>query len=105
MQFRVTTPAQEQLEQAAREGLFGSGRVRVFIDHRCHCGKAHFRLALDDQIHPGDRAFAVGKIPFVADASTTSELAVVEIDFTETIWNKGFVIRNTTHDCHHTAME
>ncbi len=100
----VTDSARQQMEQAASEGLFEAGRLRVFIDHRCHCGKAHFSLAIDELTHPGDELFQVGSIPFVADASTSSELPVVEIDFTETIWNKGFAIRNTEHDCRHTMM-
>lgn len=97
----VTDSALQQLEQAACEGIFQTGRLRVFMDHRCHCGKAHFNLAVDEETHPGDQTFEVGSVPFVADATTTSELPVVEIDFTETIWNKGFVIRNTKHDCRH----
>ncbi len=100
----VTQSAQQQLEESAGEGLFEGGRLRVFIDHRCHCGKAHFSLAIDDQTHPGDETFEVGKIPFIADATTAAELPLVEIDFTETIWNKGFIIRNAEHNCRHGTM-
>jgi len=100
----VTESAQQQLEQAASEGLFDGGRLRVFIDHRCHCGKAHFSLALDGLTHPGDELFQIGNVPFVVDASTHGELPIVEIDYTETIWNKGFSIRNTEHNCRHGSM-
>ncbi len=95
----LTEKARRQLGEAVAEGLFESARLRVFVDHRCHCGKAHFSLALDDGQHPGDAAFDIAQIPFIVDARAVQELSCVEIDFTETVWTKGFTIRNTAHDC------
>ena len=95
----LTEPAQRQLRVAIESGEIGEARLRVFIDHRCHCGKAHFSLALSGDPAEEDTAFEVGKIPFVADAETASELPNVEIDFVETVWTKGFTIRNVDHDC------
>ena len=95
----VTERAQEKLKVALADGELASARLRVFIDHRCHCGKAHFSLAMGDKQSPDDEAFEVDGIPFVADAETASELPSVEIDFVETVWTKGFTIRNVDHQC------
>ena len=97
--LRLTDPAEKQLKSAIDSGEIGDARLRVFIDHRCHCGKAHFSLALSGDPAEDDAAFDVGGIPFVADAETASELPNVEIDFVETVWTKGFTIRNVDHDC------
>jgi len=95
----VTESAKKQFKVAAEQGELGSSRVRVLIDHRCHCGKAHFNLALDGEPSPEDTTFEVDDIPFVANAETAGELPLVEIDFVETVWTKGFTVRNADHDC------
>ena len=97
--MRLTDPAEKQLKVAIDSGEIGDTRLRVFIDHRCHCGKAHFSLALDGDPAATDTVFDVAGIPFVADGETASELPNVEIDFVETVWTKGFTIRNADHDC------
>jgi len=97
--LRLTEPAEKQLKVAIDSGEIGDTRLRVFIDHRCHCGKAHFSLALDGDPAATDTVFDVAGIPFVADGETASELPSVEIDFVETVWTKGFTIRNADHDC------
>src|SRR3989304_2707354 len=97
--LRLTEPAQRQFKVVVESGEIGSSRLRGFIDHRCHCGKAHFSLALGDNPSPDDTTFDMDTIPFVADAETASELPSVEIDFVETVWTKGFTIRNVAHDC------
>ena len=95
----LTERACEQLKVALAEEQVAAARLRVFIDHRCHCGKAHFSLALEHQASSVDTAFDVGGIPFVADPGTVPELRSVEIDFVETVWTKGFTIRNVDHQC------
>ncbi len=97
--LRLTEPAEKQLKVAIESGEIGDVRLRVFIDHRCHCGKAHFSLSLDGDPTATDTVFDVAGIPFVADSETAAELPSVEIDFMETVWTKGFTIRNVAHDC------
>ncbi len=97
--LKLTDPAEQQFKVVKDQGELGSSSVRVFIDHRCHCGKAHFSLALDQDPATEDSSFEVGGISFVADAETTEELPSVEIDFVETVWTKGFTIRNVNHQC------
>lgn len=95
----LTDPAQKQFTVALKEGELGASRVRVFIDHRCHCGKAHFSLGLEGEVPAEDTSFDVEGIPFVANEETVAELPSVEIDFVETVWTKGFTIRNVEHQC------
>lgn len=97
--LKLTDQAQKQFKTAIDEGELGPSRVRVFIDHRCHCGKAHFSLGLDNDPPIADSAFEVEGVPFVADAETADELPSVEIDFVENVWTKGFTIRNVDHEC------
>jgi len=61
--MRLTDPAEKQLKVAIDSGEIGEARLRVFIDHRCHCGKAHFSLALSGDPAEDDAAFEVGGIP------------------------------------------
>jgi Fe-S cluster assembly iron-binding protein IscA len=97
--LKLTDQAQKQFKTAMEQGELGPSRVRVFIDHRCHCGKAHFSLGLDNDSASADSGFEVGGVPFVADAETAGELPSVEIDFVENVWTKGFTIRNVDHEC------
>ena len=97
--LHLTDRARAQLQLARDEGELAGGSLRVFIDHRCHCGKAHFSLGLEDAPSSDDTAFEKGGIPFVADPDTLPELPSVEIDFIETVWTKGFTIRNVNHEC------
>ncbi len=98
--LNVTDRAREQLKVAMGDGAEQEpARLRVFIDHRCHCGKAHFSLALEDEPSPSDTSFEVSGIPFVAGPDAVPELPFVEIDFVETVWTKGFTIRNVDHQC------
>ena len=95
----LTERAHGHLKEAMAGSVLTSARLRVFIDHRCHCGKAHFSLALEDAPSPDDAEFDVGGVSFVADPVTLPELPSVEIDFVETFWTKGFTIRNVDHQC------
>ena len=97
----LTEKAQQQFKAGIDDGAFNAAHLRVFIDHRCHCGKAHFSLALENDVARDDTVFEVADIPFVVDAQTAPELPAVEIDFVETVWTKGFTIRNTEHNCNH----
>ena len=97
--LNLTERAGDELRRVF-EGPDGEpGRLRVLIDHRCHCGKAHFSLALAPAALTGDTPFEVGGVPFVADVETLPELTSVEIDYIDSQWTKGFTIRNVDHQC------
>jgi len=74
-------------------------RLRVYIDHRCHCGNVHFSMKLEHEISESDSEFALQGIGFVSDPDTTPELGVVEIDYARDWMREGFVIRNLNHQC------
>jgi iron-sulfur cluster assembly accessory protein len=81
-------------------------RVRVFVDHRCHCGNVHFSMALEPRASDGDQEFVAAGVPFIADSEATAELPSVEIDYNDSWMQRGFTVRNKNHNCgggHHSA--
>lgn len=99
MSVAITPEAATRLAGHFRRLDRPGARVRIFIDHRCHCGKSHFTMALDDQVSSDDRTFEVQGVPFVVDPGTAEELPLAEIDFVKTAWQEGFTIRNREHNC------
>lgn len=95
----LTNRAAEEIRAGIASGQIASDVIRVSIDHRCHCGKAHFSLALAERPLLQDATLEVGGVQFVADSETSPELSDVEIDYVETAWNRGLVIRNRRHQC------
>lgn len=95
----LTDRAAEELRAGIASGQIASDAIRVVIDHRCHCGKAHFSLALAGEPTTGDASFDVGGVRFVADSEVQPELPDVAIDYAETAWNRGLIIRNARHQC------
>lgn len=99
MTIAITPEAASQLKEHF-EGLERPGaRVRPFIDHRCHCGKAHFTMSLQDHAEPDDLRVDVEGVPFVLDPATVEEAHLAEIDFVRDEWQQGFTIRNREHNC------
>lgn len=74
-------------------------RLRVFIDHRCHCGNVRFSMALDDSVQPDDQAFDVEGVPVVADPDAAAEIDAVKIDYVQDWMQQGFTIENLNHQC------
>src|SRR3989337_1805938 len=70
--LRLTEPAEKQLKVAIESGEIGPSRLRVFIDHRCHCGKAHFSLALDGDPAATDTVFDAADLPCAAGRGADS---------------------------------
>lgn len=95
----VTPVAAARLQEHFEEMHRPDARVRMFIDHRCHCGKSHFTLTLDDQTRPGDQRIEVEGVPFVLDPVTSDEAHVAEIDYVRDEWHQGFTVRNREHNC------
>ena len=97
--LNLTQRAGDELRRVFEAQDSERGRLRVFIDHRCHCGKAHFSLALAPAVIEDDTPFEVEGVPFVADHDTLPELGSVQIDYLDSQWTKGFTIRNVDHQC------
>ena len=99
MTIAITAEAAARLQShIARPGR-PQPSVRLFIDHRCHCGKSRFALALDEDIHPDDFCLDVEGVRFVLDSEVAEEAHLAEIDFVRDDWHEGFVIRNREHNC------
>ena len=91
----AATRLREHFDALDRPGA----RVRMYIDHRCHCGKSHFTLALDEYSQPDDLRTDVEGVPFVLDPVASGEAHLAEIDFVRDEWHAGFTVRNREHNC------
>lgn len=99
MTIAITAEAATRLREHFQGIARRDTNVRMFIDHRCHCGKSHFTMTLDDQLGPDDVRVEVEGVPFVLDPLTVEESHLAEIDFIRTEWQSGFTIRNREHNC------
>jgi Fe-S cluster assembly iron-binding protein IscA len=95
----ITPEAASQLKEHFEQLQRPDARVRMFIDHRCHCGKSHFTLALEDSPRPDDARVEVEGVPFILDPAAVVEAHLAEIDFVRDDWHEGFTIRNREHNC------
>jgi Fe-S cluster assembly iron-binding protein IscA len=99
MTIAITLTAASRLREHFEQLRRPDARVRMFIDHRCHCGKSHFTLALEDSARPDDLRVEVEGVPFVLDPVAVEEAHLAEIDFVLDEWQQGFAIRNREHNC------
>lgn len=99
MSVAITPVAASRLAEHFERLDHPGARVRIFIDHRCHCGKSHFTMALEERAAPDDKTFDVEGVPFVVDPVTAEELHLAEIDLISNAWQEGFTIRNREHNC------
>lgn len=95
----ITERATAELQKVIDNLPEPRSRLRVFIDHRCHCGTVHFSMALDDNVQNDDQAFDVEGVPFVADPVTMVEIDAVAIDYAQDWMRQGFTITNVNHQC------
>lgn len=99
MTIAITPPAASQLKDHFDRLNRPDAFVRLFIDHRCHCGKAHFTMSVQDHAEPDDLRVDVEGVPFVLDPVMAGEAHRAEIDLVHDDWHQGFTIRNREHNC------
>jgi Fe-S cluster assembly iron-binding protein IscA len=99
MTIAITPDAATRLREHFERMQRPQARVRMLIDHRCHCGKSHFALTLDDEARPEDLRVDVAGVPFVLDPVAVEEAHLAEIDFVHDAWREGFTVRNLEHNC------
>ena len=99
MTIAITPTAASRLREHFEQLQRPDARVRMFIDHRCHCGKSHFTMSLQRHAEPDDLHVDVAGVPFVLDPITVEEAHLAEIDFVRDEWQQGFTIRNREHNC------
>ena len=99
MTIAITRDAASQLKDHFDRLKKPDAFVRLFIDHRCHCGKAHFTMSVQDHVDPDDVRVDVEGVPFVLDPVMAGEAHLAEIDLVHDEWHQGFTIRNREHNC------
>ena len=68
--------------------------VHVFVSGACGCGKAHYGMAIGNEIPEAAHIFDIEGIRLVVDAESAPQLEGAEIDFQDSLMGRGFVIRN-----------
>lgn len=74
------------------------GSLRIFVDHRCHCGGfkygMEFSRPLDGDLREESSGLTVLVAPDVADEPGTAE-----VDFSQSPLMSNFTLRNSEHCC------
>lgn len=70
--------------------------VHVFVESACHCGAARYGMALGSEIPQGANIQEFDGIRLVVDSDSAPNLEGAEIDFRESLMERGFVISNPT---------
>jgi iron-sulfur cluster assembly protein len=85
-------------ETIAKEGGTESSGLRIYVDHRCHCGGLKYGMALEDG-HDGDERSVVSGVAISVAADVAIQPGSAEIDFVESPLGTGFTLTNSEHSC------
>lgn len=83
-------------ETIAREGE--SSGLRIYVDHRCHCGGLKYGMALEDG-HDGDERSVVSGVAVSVAADVGIQPGTAEIDFVESPLGTSLTLTNSEHNC------
>jgi iron-sulfur cluster assembly accessory protein len=68
--------------------------VHVFVSGACGCGKAHYGMAIGNEIPEEAHIFDMEGVKLVVDAESAPYLEGAEIDFKDGLMGRGFTINN-----------
>ncbi len=83
-------------ETIAREDE--SSGLRIYVDHRCHCGGLKYGMALEDG-HDGDERVVLSGVAVSIAPDVLIHPGTAEIDFVESPLGTGFTLTNSEHSC------
>lgn len=90
----VTERAAGELKRLVTEQGAEEMAVRVFVQGACGCGAAHYGMGLEDAISEGESLVESAGIRFVVDPESVPYLEGAEIDYQDSLMQRGFMIRN-----------
>jgi len=79
----------------AREG---GAVLRIYVDHRCHCGGVKYGMALGQAL-PGETRLDVSGIRVSVTPDVARALGTVDVDFVESLLQSGFTLTDSEHVC------
>jgi iron-sulfur cluster assembly protein len=98
-EISITERATDRLKEAiAREGGTESSALRVYIDHRCHCGGLKYGMALSGS-REGDEHVSLSGVAVSIAPDVVTEPGTAVIDFVESPLGSGFTLTNSEHSC------
>ncbi|MHB1065797.1 MAG: iron-sulfur cluster biosynthesis family protein [Georgenia sp.] len=96
-EVRISEQATAPLQQVISRGERGAA-LRIYVDHRCHCGGVKYGMALGQAL-PGDAQFEVSGIPVSLTPEVSTAPGAAEIDYVESLLQSGFTLTNSEHAC------
>lgn len=79
-----------------REG--GAAALRIYVDHRCHCGGVKYGMALEQAL-PGDTQFDVSGVRVSVTPEVSGAPGTADIDRVESLLESRFTLTNSEHVC------
>lgn len=76
------------------------GSLRIFVDHRCHCGGLRYGMEISPAVDD-DRHRDVFGLTVVVSQEVDEAPGMAELDFSESPFLSRFVLTNSEHRCEH----
>jgi len=94
----ISEAAMRRLGSVLGPAPASTGTLRIFVDHRCHCGGLKYGMEfsppLEGDLRRDSSGLTVLVAPDVADEPGTAEL-----DFSESLFLSRFTLTNSDHRC------
>lgn len=74
-------------------------RLRVFVDHECHCGGKKYGMAIGEAVGDGDEVLSVSGVPMLIAPEVVAQPGTAAVDFAESKLGSGFTLTNSEHSC------
>ncbi|HEY3117456.1 MAG TPA: iron-sulfur cluster assembly accessory protein [Chloroflexota bacterium] len=92
--INVSDKAAAEMKRFIAEAEDPETAVHIFVESACHCGAAHYGMALGSEIPSGANIQEMDGIRLVVDSDSAPQLEGAEIDFRDSMMGRGFVISN-----------
>lgn len=92
--INLTDRAATEMRRLIEEQGPAAAAIRVFVRGACGCGAAQYGMGLDDEIGEGDGIIEAQGVKLVVDSDSASHLEGAEIDYSDSLMGRGFMIKN-----------
>lgn len=93
-----TEAAMRRLGNTLGPAPASTGSLRIFVDHRCHCGGLRYGVEVGPA-HDGDLRRELFGLTVLVAPEVDGEAGTAALDFTESLFLSRFVLTNSEHRC------
>ena len=72
--------------------------LRIFVDHRCHCGGFKYGMEFGPPM-AGDLRHESSGVTVLVTPEVAAESGTADVDFSESPFMSNFTLRNSEHHC------